>query len=324
LVGCAPLVANVWRIGPLSARILEFASDRYGDYCDFVVHPDRAEEVLVALAEWFRENLHRWDVVWLRSLREESRVRREDGFLSKLSCSFHAERFGGAPYLRLQSGWVSYEDAVNGKRARSMRYKVRKLFREFNGRFERAAAGEGIDAAIEKLMDLHQERMRAKHQRGSFADARVRREFGALVKDLASRGLANVHTITSGRRTIAAVCTFEFRGTVSYYQGGFDVAYARLSPGLVIHCLRITEGLHSGAHEYDFLKGSEPYKFMWADRERPLYQIEFLTGSWRRFLYHWWEQARCCLSEWEWPRSLYLWCRDKTEQLKAHTNDRSI
>jgi CelD/BcsL family acetyltransferase involved in cellulose biosynthesis len=306
LVGCAPLGTSVWRLGPLSARILKFASGGYCDYCDFLVHRDRAEDILVALSAWFRENLHRWDVVSLRSLRDDSWVRRENIFLSKTTYPSYTKRSSTAPYLRFQPAWSSYEDALNKKRARSTRYKVRKLFRKFDGRFGGIVNGESIEKAMEKLMDLHQERMREKHYHGIFANAHARREMGALIRELGARGLAKVHTIASDKRTIAAICTFEFRGTVSYYQSGFDMTYAWLSPGLVIHCLRITEGLKDSAHTYDFLEGHEPYKLVWANGECSLYQIELLTGSWRRVPYHWWDQARLWFSQWKWARVLYL------------------
>ena len=45
LIGCAPLGSRVWRFGPLSVKILEFASGRYCDYSNFISEKKRKKEV---------------------------------------------------------------------------------------------------------------------------------------------------------------------------------------------------------------------------------------------------------------------------------------
>lgn len=309
LIACAPMGTRTWGVGPLSVRILEFASARYCDYSNFILHRDFVEDSLSILARWFHTNLCRWDAVWLRPIREDSMLIRENLFLSKIGYPFQIRQRSTAPYLRFQKGFLTYEDALSKKKARSIRYKVNKLFRRFDGTFEGVADGQLLDEAMNHLMDLHQKRMREKNEMGAFALPSAREEFRALIKKLGARGLAKVHAIRSNEKTIASLCTFEFRGTVSYYQGGFDTDYRQLSPGMVIHPLRINEAIKNGALEYDFLDGDEPYKFTWANGRRKLYSIKIMTGSWRASLYYWFIRLRLCLAQSDRLRAVNLWLR---------------
>jgi CelD/BcsL family acetyltransferase involved in cellulose biosynthesis len=192
-----------------------------------------------------------------------------------------------------------------------MRYEIRNLFRKFQGRFEEAAKGNSIDSAINQLIDLHQKRMREKHQVGAFDMPRAQEEFQALVKALSDRGVCKVHSIRSDQRTIASVITFEFRGIVSYFQVGFDPDSRCLSPGKVLQALRINKAIQDGALEFDFLDGDEAYKRVWANGQRRLYSIEILTGSWRALAYYWWDRLRIRLAESDRLRSLNLWLRGR-------------
>ncbi len=305
LVGCAPFATQRWRAGPFSARVLRFCSLKYCDYNDVMAHTERAREVVPAVARWLGDNLQRWDVVDLGPVREESWVTDPDLFLARAGHRFRVTRRTTAPYLGFKASWTTYEDALTSRRAQRMRNKTRKLFRRFPGAFSAAADGEELRRAVDEFFELHQLRMQEQHQRGHFADGAAREAFRVLIGELGKRGIARVHTLGSRQRTIAALVSFEFRGTVSYFLSGFDPEYAALSPGQVIHALRITEAMERGASEYDFLCGDEPYKYFWTGSERALCTIEFFTGSWRRPWYWIWSKLRRWLSRAEAARAAY-------------------
>jgi CelD/BcsL family acetyltransferase involved in cellulose biosynthesis len=306
LIGCAPLGSRIWRMGPLSVRLLGFCALKYCDYNDFVLQTDRAPDALAALAEWFRENTGQWDVMQFQPVCEDAWVLCHELFLGRTRGRFRIERYQVAPYLSLQADWSSVEDALSNKRAKKIRYEVKRLFREFPGAFREVNQGQELECAVKQFMDLHQKRMREQHQRGRFPDSNARQGFCALAKALATQGHAKVDTISSDRETIAAHCIFEFRGTVSYFLGGFDPDYARLSPGNVALALGIANALRNTATEYDFLVGDEPYKYFWASGQRKIYRIEWLTESWRRFPYQWWTRMRGRLVKSERLRALYM------------------
>ena len=306
LAALAPLGASLPRVGGLPVRVLGFAAPRYADYAGFLVRPDRSEESLALLARWLRVARERWDVIRLGPLREDGWLLDDSQrFLHLLADGARAERVDTA--LSLRVGNRTPEQARRG----SLDREVRRLFRRTGGRFQEVPAGPALGDALRDLYAFHQTRMHSHNELGVFGDSRVQDEFTSLVGALHERGVARVHRVETGGATVAVTCTFEFRGTVSFYQSGFDAAFGRLGPGKILRALRIEEALRDGAGECDFLRGDEPYKLLHATDRRALYAIEIPTGSWRRIPYERWRHLRSRLSESRLARAVYLGLRPR-------------
>src|SRR5207245_43184 len=78
------------------------------------------------------------------------------------------------------------------------------------------------------------------------------------------RGWLRLSELRLDGRPAASLYGFRYRDTFSFYQSGFDPAYARDSVGLVTMGLAIRSAIEEGAAEYDLLHGDEAYKFQWA------------------------------------------------------------
>jgi len=317
LIGCVPFGSRVWRIGPLSTKILEFASGRYCDYANFILQKNREEEILSALAQYFQANFRQWDVIRLQPIREDSLLKREDLFLSKIGYPFRIRQCSIGSFLKIRPDWENYEDALSKKCACSMRRKVRKIFRKFPGDYQVTSDVGSIGDAVNQLMVLHQKRMQKMYQVGAFCELRAQEEFQILAQEFAKRGMSKVHAISFSEQTIASGLTFEFDGTISYYQCGFDLDYRRLSPGTVLQAMCINQAIKDSATEFDFLRGNEPYKQKWTNGQRQLYTIEVMTGSWYAFQYLWWDQLRIRLSKSKRLRALNLWLKKRRDNTKA-------
>jgi CelD/BcsL family acetyltransferase involved in cellulose biosynthesis len=53
-----------------------------------------------------------------------------------------------------------------------------------------------------------------------------------------------------------------------YYNSGYDPAWKHASPGLVLLGLSIEDAIKRGVKRYDFLRGTETYKFDWSNATR--------------------------------------------------------
>jgi CelD/BcsL family acetyltransferase involved in cellulose biosynthesis len=58
-----------------------------------------------------------------------------------------------------------------------------------------------------------------------------------------------------------------------YYIGGFDPAFAALSPGSLAVAQAIDLAQDEGAAVFDFLRGAEPYKYRWGARDEPRFTL---------------------------------------------------
>jgi len=286
LVGCLPLGTQTHKMGPLKIKILCFCCIKYCDFQNFIIHKDYETQVFSTLADWFMANRTQWDLIQFKLLRDDfSLINKRQLFIDRINNYIKIEKTGLAPYISIQNNWTNFQDALSSKRAKSLRYEVKNLFRQFDGKFEGFDKGEGLDAALTQMMDLHQKRIRQKHQLGAFATEQVRKGFRELVHELEKKGYITIHTIAAKEQTIAAIGSFVFDKKISYFQGGFDPEYFRLSPGKVVLALRVTEAIEKKAKEFDFLFGDEDYKFAWSTGQRQIYQLEIVTGSLKRYIF---------------------------------------
>ena len=81
---------------------------------------------------------------------------------------------------------------------------------------------------------------------------------------LAARGWLRLYVLHAGGAAIAAVYGIEVGRRFYYYQSGYDPAWAPRSPGLVLVGRTVEDAYARGLTDYDFLRGSEPYKLEWA------------------------------------------------------------
>jgi len=285
LVGCAPLGYRISKIGPVAIKQLGFCCIKYCDFQNFIVHQDYQDAVLPAFAEWLLVQRKNWHVIRLKLLREDfTLLTTPELFINKLRDYIRFHKTGMAPFIAIDKSWTDFQNALSGKRAKAVRYEVKNLYRYFPGEFQGYTTGPELERALLSLMDLHQKRIRQKHQLGAFASNSVRCGFQKLVSELEKRGYIAIHTISSNDKTIAAIGTFTFRNKVLYFQGGFDTDWFRYSPGKVVLAQRISDAITAGAEEFDFLFGDEDYKFAWATGQRKIVELELKTGSLRGFV----------------------------------------
>ena len=74
-----------------------------------------------------------------------------------------------------------------------------------------------------------------------------------------------------GVRTSTALC-FDYGDEFSLYNSGYDPAYASLSVGLLLKAFCLKEAIAAGKKRFDFLRGSEPYKYDLGGQDLPIYR----------------------------------------------------
>ena len=85
---------------------------------------------------------------------------------------------------------------------------------------------------------------------------------------LCDRGLARLYALEIGDRIAGVYYGLQFGDRAYAYLGGFDPSFDSISPGTILigHAIERAEG--EGAREFDFLRGSESYKYRWGASDR--------------------------------------------------------
>jgi CelD/BcsL family acetyltransferase involved in cellulose biosynthesis len=95
----------------------------------------------------------------------------------------------------------------------------------------------------------------------------VQRFHHEAIPSLAAAGLARVHGLTIGGRPAAVALALRDTRAVQYYIGGFDPAFASVSPGTLLIAHVVDRANAEGAAEVDFLRGGEAYKYRFGARD---------------------------------------------------------
>jgi CelD/BcsL family acetyltransferase involved in cellulose biosynthesis len=150
----------------------------------------------------------------------------------------------------------------------NLRYYRRRAEQAGTVRFE-TATPDRVVPLLDVLFRLHAARWAERGEAGVLADPRVERFHREAAPALARAGLLRLYALHLDDRPIAVLYGLAAKGRAYYYLSGFDPACAALGPGTLIVGHAIETAQREGAREFDFLRGSEAYKYRWGARDRP-------------------------------------------------------
>jgi CelD/BcsL family acetyltransferase involved in cellulose biosynthesis len=269
LVGIAPLYRSRADAGARRrALLLLGCGDAVSpDYLSFIVRrgcEDAASAALVTQA------LKQWpaSVLDLRDLPEDAPL---VGWLQRAGapgCTWAAGAWSQCPYAALPARWESYETSLSANMRANVRRRTRRMLGELGARLVRWHDGGSAHAGLEELARLHRLRWQGRAQHYGFVRPGYAEFHQRIAERFAARGWLRLYGLEAEGRTIAAWYGYRYGDRFYYYQSGFDPAWGRHSPGMVLQGLAIREAIAEGAKEFDLLKGAHGYKETWADRRR--------------------------------------------------------
>jgi CelD/BcsL family acetyltransferase involved in cellulose biosynthesis len=270
LVGLAPLF--LYHSG--QERILAPLAASVSDYLDWLIEPSARSEVLVQILERLRSSDLLWHRLDLTDLPGTSALLQIDvddwdGQRSEETA---------CPVLTLPSAAGSVEDILSAKPRHNLRTARRRTQKLGDARIEIANEAT-LDEFLSALMNLHRSRWTECGASGMLAEDRVQEFHRRAAPALLRRNVLRLYGLRLNGRLIATLYALVERDTVYCYLQGFDPAYSSLSPGAQIVAAVIDDALHDGKREVDFLRGREPYKYVWGARDRQTYRLCLRHGT---------------------------------------------
>ena len=227
------------------------------DYMDFVVAEGREREVYEAIGEhvlgleWKGLELNGVDgqsptmthlVEYLRGRGVEVTIRPEEV----------------CPTVKLPGTWEEYLSGLNKKDRHELRRKLRRLYSAGDVRYHVAAQCDGFPNDLEVFLGLLEN---SRADKAAFMTPRMRRFFRNTLNGLAKTGSVRLSFLeVDGERVSATVC-FDYDNRYFLYNSGFNPGYSHLSVGLLLKALCLKTAIETGKTEFNFLRGSEPYKY---------------------------------------------------------------
>jgi len=275
LVGIAPLAirpAAIKRLFLFSCGEFLGSGTAGSDYLDLIVEKGSEEAVFEALApDLARANR----MLEFGQLKSGSQAARFAQFLERRGWRSGTTKVGTCPLIDLHGHtWTSYLTSLSSEHRYNVKRKMNSLAKHFEVTFERVENEIQLGPVLAVLIDLHKKRWLEHGDSDAFhttGHEAFHREFTRLALQ---RGWLRLYVLRLNGQAASAVYALRYGTTFSFYQSGFDPQYAKQSVGLVAMAYSIKAAIEEGAEEYDFLHGTEAYKFHWANGSRDLERIQ--------------------------------------------------
>jgi CelD/BcsL family acetyltransferase involved in cellulose biosynthesis len=169
--------------------------------------------------------------------------------------------------LDLPATWDDFLGALDGKQRHELRRKLRRLYEAGSVRFRLVDEMARIPPAVETFLTLF---TMNRADKAAFMTGRMATFFRVLALALSEAGLLRLFFLDVEDRPVASVFCFDCQGTRYLYNSGYDGAHRGISAGLMSKVLSLKAAIEQGLHTYDFLKGSEEYKYRLGGKGIPL------------------------------------------------------
>jgi CelD/BcsL family acetyltransferase involved in cellulose biosynthesis len=264
--GLAPLfIATVESEGS-SRRELRFLGTGNSDYLDLLAEEEYRKSFVETMWEIVQARSEDWDLCDLQQLRPESPIVASDAKQST------GEMADVCPVLRLPKTISALTKSLPKKIIHDQRYCRRRAQKCGALTFERADSNN-FDELFRRLVDLHEQRWQARGKDGVLRDLPARNFQRKAAWRFMRAGVLRLYALRLNGKVVAAYYGFMHGRRAYFYLSGFDPELHLISPGTLVVGHAVEEAVREGAEEFDFLRGSEAYKYAWGAEDRPVYRV---------------------------------------------------
>ena len=281
MVAVAPLyISKAW--GPLSLRRLGLLGDRFvgSDHLGLLVTKAYMSEALESIYKCIFEHQNEWDFIEFASASPDSTAlsQLQNRLLDAGKMKTHRTASSVCPYFQLPHTTEEYWSSLRPKLRKNLRYQTRTLEREGQLNFVAIEDPSEMTGAFEDLLRLHQLRSERRGRHSTFLDAKLTSFHRAALQGMSKEGAARIFFFELSGKRIAALYGFSAGRKFCYYQSGADPTYSRFGVGTLLISAVIEWAIRNGHTEFDFLRGDEPYKQLWATGSTQLQDVSFFDS----------------------------------------------
>lgn len=244
--------------------LLAPANDHSGEWDALAADPGALLELWAAIAELGA------DQIAVRALPERGESA-QTAATTLRAAGFRIVRVLGpfSPELELPSTWEALLESVSGKLRKSLRYSRRTLEREGHVATRISTGGAALDADIDAFLKIEASGWKSRDGTAIISQPATERLYREFAHAAAAQGWLRLYFLEVDGVPVAADygCVLGSRGLL--LKTGFDEAYGRFSPGLILRADAIRASIEEGLRSYDMLGGPDKYKLRWTSAVHP-------------------------------------------------------
>jgi CelD/BcsL family acetyltransferase involved in cellulose biosynthesis len=267
---------------------LYLAGGEFSDHAGVLAHPDFEAAAISAFTDHLRKKLN-WAKLTLHNLWMSERRRRlflsafdELRFVHKDIEYF--DKVGNTnlsvcPSAALPSDWDTYLTNLSANNRQKIRRWQRKV--EASEEYDiTLSEPETYARDIDMLLDLWKTKW--TRRKGSRAE-KIAQCNRAMLNRCARNGTLFLPVFRHGGRPVAALAILvdPVKKAMLFLITGRDESYEEAPAGYLLHAYSIRHAIAQGFATYDFLRGDEPYKYLFASQEQRLRACSVATRNGR-------------------------------------------
>ncbi|MDP7628532.1 MAG: GNAT family N-acetyltransferase [SAR202 cluster bacterium] len=239
------------------------------DYNDFLVVDGRDAEFYSAV--WDYISGLKWDSLELGSLPETSpTIQFIQEKAEQIGLTVECLEEDKAPFSDLPASWEEFVSGLSKKHRHELRRKIRRI--ESAGEITQKVFTKPDDVA--NMMPKFANLLRSSSQdKALFLTPERERFFEDAVFELAKSGQLRLSFLKFNGVDVASNIVIDYKNSYLLYNSGYDPAHSALSVGLVNKALTIKEGIEFGKCRFDFLRGTERYKYDLGAENSTVYRL---------------------------------------------------
>ena len=198
---------------------------------------------------------------------------------SNLNSSFLTQHHRVCPFVTPKENWEAYL-AKRGRNLRSnLRRKTRKLYEINAETFHVLTSPRDCDYAMTQLFRLHDLRFKQLGEESKFVGPLRKTFHFAISKRFAESDILRIFQLRKDTKVLATLYCFLYNNELFYFQAGMDPEWHKSSVGMVLMGKVIHYVHKEGFKRFDFMRGSEAYKYKWTDQIRKMCNVYIATSS---------------------------------------------
>jgi CelD/BcsL family acetyltransferase involved in cellulose biosynthesis len=266
---------------------LLFMGDQFSDYNSVLCRPEHEAAALPLLAQYIKTELN-WAELHLDNFKVSEKRRRLllDPFdklkFPRRDVSNYTKEDDVdqdiCPYIDLPDDFEAYLATMSANNRQKARRMLRKV-EEPGAECRITVSGpETYERDLGALLDLWRDKWRTR--KGERTEPIVERNHKMLLA-AAVEGNLFMPVFWHGDRIIAVLATLIDRekNSLHFVITGRDETFNDIPPGFVLHAFSIRHAIAEGFKLYDFLRGDEPYKFLFARQQHVIHTTILSTQS---------------------------------------------
>ena len=239
------------------------------DYADFLVPRGKEDEFYGRL--WDHLETLGWSTLDLRSIPAGSPTLQYLPALAEQSgYDVQVEVEDQAPVASLPSTWDEYLSRLTKKDRHELRRKLRRLDQAGEARQYVCTTVEAVDGGLRDFVRLLRE---SSPDKAAFMTPERERFFADIARELAARDELVLSFLEMDGVRVASCMNFDYEGSYLLYNSGYDPGYSHLSVGLLNKALSIKDAVERGRESFEFLRGTERYKYDLGAQDRAIYRL---------------------------------------------------